>query len=165
VSYIVEINSAPPPASYQEALAVSEEIARQDEAAIAQGLTPPFGTPLEIMVELHRRLTARFPCISEDPDGPWSDGPLLNNFRPHSATLGISFARVAEVLPFLVATAVDLRCWVFDAQDDAVHLPGGAILRAPPEAAAHRGPPAEAVDPAPLPEARAVPRRPWWRFR
>ena len=69
------------------------------------------------MRQLYDRLTARYQCITEDSNGPWSDGPLVNNFGQRSATLGISFSRVGEVLPFLVETATAMGFWVLDAQD------------------------------------------------
>jgi hypothetical protein len=106
-----------------------------------------FETPSPEMAELHKRLTARFPCICEDENGPWSDGPLINNFGQGQATLGISYSRVGEVLPFLIETATGMGLHVFDGQDEVIHRPVGYVP-----------PPEPQGDPAP-----ASPRR-WWQF-
>lgn len=79
---------------------------------------------------LHDQLTARFPCLmslSDDDidDGVWSDGPLWNNFGAQSATLGISFSRVDEVLPFVIETATALGLAVFDGQSGFIHRAEG----------------------------------------
>ena len=78
----------------------------------------------EYVQEFYKRLTSRYPCIMENENGPWSDGPLINNFGPELTNLGISFSRVAEVLPFLISTANDLGSVVFDGQDERFHRPG-----------------------------------------
>lgn len=144
MSYGVDIILGPLPSSYEDALAIRDELADERDAQLG---TPDarFEAPSPQMRELHRRLTARFPCIVDDSDGPWSDGPLINNFGQRAATLGISFSRVEEVLPFLIATALDMGSWVLDAQDEAVHLPGGVVLRAGATVEQKSG-------------------RPWWRF-
>lgn len=88
---------------------------------------PPFEEASPAFAELHRRLTARYPCICDDDAGPWSDGPLINNFGQEIATLGISYSRVAEVLPFLIETALAMGFSVVDGQDDKIHRPGGTV--------------------------------------
>ena len=145
MSYTVDIMSAPLPRSYDEAFALRDQRIEERDARIGSNTGSPFEEPSGEMRELHRRLTARFPCICDDPDGPWSDGPLINNFGQRAATLGISFSGVAEALPFLIATALEMGFWVLDGQDDVVHLPGGTVLRS------HAAEPDE-------------PARPWWRF-
>jgi hypothetical protein len=91
------------------------------DGLIAQeGPTPP------VFQELHDRLTARYPCMCSVPDDQiddtvWSDGPLINNFAHRAAVLGISYSRVDEVLPFLIATATDLGLVVFDWDTGSIH--------------------------------------------
>ena len=145
MSYGVDILSGELPNSYEEALFIRDRETDARDSRLGTGADLGFEAPSAQMLELHRRLTAQHPCIMDDPDGPWSDGPLINNFGQRAATLGISFSRLAKVLPFLIATATKMGFWVFDAQDEAVHLPGGATLR-----------------------PRALPRRSsgkaWWQF-
>lgn len=143
MSYVVDVILVPPPDAWEAALALRQELAEARDARLKTGAPVPYERPSEPMKELHRRLTARFPCLNDDPDGPWSDGPLINNFGQRIATLGIVGSRLAEVLPFLIGTANDMGFWVLDGQGAVVHLPGGSKLRPAP----------------PLP-----PRQPWWRF-
>ena len=142
MSYVVEIITVEPPKSYEDALIVRDDLS---EARDARG-GDPFEAASPQMAELHRRLTARYPCICDDSDGPWSDGPLINNFGQDVATLGISYSRVAEVLPFLVTTANEMGFWVLDCQDEVLHLPGGDAVR-----------PASG-------EGATLHRRRWWEF-
>jgi hypothetical protein len=129
MSYRVDVVDMPAPLSYEEALGLRDELAReQDERAAASGQR--FEPPAERMATLHRTLTGRFPCICDDDAGPWSDGPLINNFGREVATLGISFSRVEEVLPFLIASANAQGMWVLDAQDEKLHLPDGTVRSA-----------------------------------
>ena len=86
------------------------------------------GDPSSQFVELHARLTKRFPCIRDLPDelideGVWSDGPLINNFGPRTAVLGMSYSRVDEVLPFLITTANEMGMTVFDWGTEKIHRP------------------------------------------
>jgi hypothetical protein len=126
MSYNVSIADTAAPASYEEGTRLLDDLAAgQDERVAASGR--PFEAPSERMAALHRALTARFPCIRDDDGGPWSDGPLINNFGREVATLGISPSRVAEVLPFLVATANAQGMWVLDPQDEKLYPPVGAV--------------------------------------
>lgn len=129
MSYVVDIVWGEAPASYERALALRDELSEARDARLGTGDEDAFEPPSERMAELHRRLTARHPCICDDPDGPWSDGPLINDFGQVIATLGIAFSRVDDVLPFLIETANGMGCWVLDAQDEALHLASGATLR------------------------------------
>jgi hypothetical protein len=148
VSYTVEVVAGAPPRSYEGALAARDEaVAAHDEAVEASG--EPFVPPSPRMRELHQRLTARYPCITVDDGGPWSDGPLINNFGRDIATLGISYSRVEEVLPFLVRAANEMGLWVLDCQDEVLHLPDGT--RRPSLASL-------GIDISPRPESR------WWQF-
>jgi hypothetical protein len=125
MSYIVDILSGETPKSYEEALVVRDRMTKARESGAA-GVEPPSA----VMRALHDRVTARYPCITKDPDhGPWSDGPLINNFGQQTATLGLSFSRVDEVLPFLVTTATGMGFWVLDTQEACAHLPGGVTIQ------------------------------------
>ena len=120
MSYTVDIWNQAFPAEPAEAWALRDELLALRDAE------PSRDPPSEEMVELHRRLTARYACICDDENGPWSDGPLINNFGPGRAILGISYSKVQEVLPFVVETATAMGFHVFDGQDEAIHRPGGS---------------------------------------
>lgn len=96
--------------------------------------------------QLHDRLTAVYPCIMDNPDGPWSDGPLLNRFCADLTILGISYSRVQEVLPFVIAEALKAGFPVFDGQDERFHRPEGSNR------------------PESLEQQQTTPNRPWWQF-
>lgn len=83
-----------------------------------------------VLKKLHGRLTAKYPCLcsltdDQIDDGVWSDGPLINNFGHRAAVLGISYSRVAEVLPFLVESANDLGLVVVDWATEQIHRGDG----------------------------------------
>jgi hypothetical protein len=143
---MVDVVAGKPPETYEDTLVVRDELSEARDARLASGGDEPFEPPSPQMSELHRRLTSRYPCICDDPGGPWSDGPLINNFGQDVATLGVSYSRVAEVLPFLVTTANEMGFWVLDCQDEILHLPGGTAVR--PAAA----------------EGEELPEKRWWQF-
>ena len=119
MSYSIEIVDALIPSddeSAWELLETLRERADEPEHLDAAGLSPR-------VRELYDRLTAVHPCIMEDPDGPWSDGPLINNFGHPITTLGISFSRVEETLPSVIEIATKLGFVVFDTQDERIHGP------------------------------------------
>src|SRR5437016_598108 len=125
MSYNVAIVIPPVPAVDAEAYAALDGWIEQ------QGPRPA------VFQVLHDRLTARYPCMCAVPDDQiddtvWSDGPLINNFLHRAAVLGMSYARVEEVLPFLVETANALGLVVFD-------WVTGRVYRAEPSAAADGG--------------------------
>ena len=146
MSYMIDVVAADAPESYEDAVACRDELLDAESVEGEEGGATPARVASPDMVELHNRLTTRFPCICDDPSGPWSDGPLINNFGCRATTLGISFSRAADVVPVLVETATAMGFWVVDVQKEAVHLPGGRVLR-----------------PARGPERLEKPRR-WWRF-
>jgi hypothetical protein len=146
MSYVVEILTGEIPADYEHAIALRDELLDAHDSRLALAGDSPFEAASPELSELHRRLTARYPCICDDESGPWSDGPLINNFGLHEATVGISFSRVEEVLPFLIQTSTAMGYWVFDGQDEAAHVPNGVILRQKSQ---------------PAPQANG---RPWWQF-
>ena len=127
MSYTVEIVMGEAPQSYERALEICDELAEAQSQRLASN-GQMFEKPSARMIELHDRLTATYPCITIDPDGAWSDGPLINNFGEQLATLGISFSFVGDVVPFLIKTANQMGFWVLDVQDEVLHLPGGAQL-------------------------------------
>lgn len=130
MSYVVDIIGGRAPEAYEVALTVRDDLAEAREVRLEAAKDVIFEPPSAQMSELHRRLTSRYPCICDDPDGPWSDGPLINNFGHDYATVGIRYSRVEEVLPFLIHTAQQMGFWVLDAQNEALHLPTGSIRRA-----------------------------------
>jgi hypothetical protein len=102
--------------------------------------------PSDVLGALCRQLTARYPCLTEHPDSPWSDGPLINNFGDKLATIGIITERISEVLPFVIETATAMGLTVFDAGDERIHRPRG-------------------WEPRPAGSTReAITQHPWWRF-
>jgi hypothetical protein len=138
MSWVVEIVIVPVADDPNEAWEQLEEL--REEEVQREYSTPP-SPPLH---ELYSRLTARYPCIIEDPNSPWSDGPLINNFGEKIATLGISVSRMTDVLSFVVKTATEMGFTVFDGGDETIHRPQGGK------------PPAEWSIPKPAPQ-----RRPW----
>jgi hypothetical protein len=114
MSYNVAIVIPPVPADDAQAWQAVDALIEQ------QGPRPA------VFQELHDRLTARFPCMCAVPedeidDTVWSDGPLINNFSHRAAVLGISYPRVDEVLPFLIATANGLSLVVFDWATETIY--------------------------------------------
>jgi hypothetical protein len=92
-------------------------------------LSEGVGPISKIFRELHRRLTARFPCICDDENGPWSAGPLINGFGAQIATVGIVGSRIDEVLSFVIETATDMNLCVLDHQAAEIHRPKEGSLR------------------------------------
>ena len=82
MSYTIDIVAAPLPESDKEAWLFIH--------ALREKLYAHPGAPSPRMRELYDRLTARHPCITVDANGPWSDGPLINNFGETMAILGIA---------------------------------------------------------------------------
>jgi hypothetical protein len=105
-----------------------------------------YGEPTPPILNLYQQVVARFPCITENPEGPWSDGPLIENFKYPVTILGISFSRVEEVLPWLVATVNAAGFILYDPQEDAIYRPDGSRSQVLPQE--------EPTDSA----------KPWWRF-
>ncbi|MGE8224353.1 MAG: hypothetical protein ACN6RK_01085 [Stenotrophomonas sp.] len=88
------------------------------------------------LVELHAVLTARYPCLCSYPDddpemdnSPWADGPMIGNFAHEMGMLAISFSRVDEVAPFIIAEANALGISVADGQSAEIHRPGGGAQK------------------------------------
>lgn len=140
MSWVIEIADGDFPADTDVAWELLDELREEDEAR-------EFGSPpSERMEALYWRLTARYPCITENPDSPWSDGPLINNFGERLAAVGFITSGMAEALPFVIETATEMGFTVFDGGDDAIHRPRG--WQAPKEdilPAKHNS-------------------KPWWRF-
>ncbi len=114
MSYAVAIVIPPIPVDDAKAWVAVDELIAQE------------GPRPAVFQELHDRLTARYPCMCAVPeeeidDTVWSDGPLINNFLHRATVLGMSYSRVDEVLPFLIATANDLGLVVFDWATEAIH--------------------------------------------
>jgi hypothetical protein len=129
MSYVVDIVDGDPPARYEPAPKLCHGLAEARDARIGEEHGKHVEPPSARMRELHGRLTARYPCICDDEHGPWSDGPLIENFGQRIATLGVVYSRADEVIPFLISTSTGMGFWVFDPQAEIVHLPGGVVLR------------------------------------
>lgn len=123
MAYMVDIVDVPVPEDDPGAWEAREDTLAHED--------PERPGPSERFSELYRLLTAKFPCIMDDPDGPWSDGPLINNFGVRATTLGVSFSRVREVLPFLVETCTSHGFVVFDPQEERVFRPSSLVAPGP----------------------------------
>lgn len=145
MSWTIEIASGAFSPDDAEAWEELEDL--RDEAEEREDGAPPSGD----MRALYERLTARYPCIMEDPSSPWSDGPLINNFGDRLTTLGFVSSGMAEAYPFVIATATKMGFTVFDAVDEKIHRPEG--WRAP-----SGGWESQVSDVSP--ESR----RPWWKL-
>jgi hypothetical protein len=113
--------------SYNVAIVIPPISGNDAEAwAVLDALIDQEGPRPAVFQDLHDRLTARYPCMCSVPDDQiddtvWSDGPLIDNFLHRAAVLGISYSRVDEVLPFLIATANKLDLVVFDWGTETIH--------------------------------------------
>jgi hypothetical protein len=83
-----------------------------------------------VLLELHRALTAKYPCLCSFEDGdaridesPWADGPMINNFAHDMGMLAISYSRVEDVVSFVIAEANKLGITVADSQTAEIHRP------------------------------------------
>ena len=113
---------------------VADAMPRDKEAwllihALREELYAHAGNPSPRLRALHDALTAKYPCITTDSNGPWSDGPLINDFGQKMAILGIGVSRVREVLPFVIRTATAMGFTVLDAQDQKIHRPAATAAR------------------------------------
>jgi len=115
MSYVIHVWEEPRPASLDDAVRIAFDLG---EDVIGQN--PGF-------LVLAGRLVARYPCITTDPDGVWSDGPLDGKTEERAYVLGIS-DRHAEVVAFVVECAGKLGLTVFDMQAGCAWLPSGRLL-------------------------------------
>jgi hypothetical protein len=122
VSYTVELIVGCLPESESGAWAQIEEL-RESYYGDERDKTPE-------LLELHKALTARYPCLcsfeDNDPridESPWADGPMLNNFAHDMGMLAISSSRAEEVVPFVIAEANKLGITVADSQTANIHRP------------------------------------------
>jgi hypothetical protein len=126
MSYVLHLWEQPVPASLAEADQIHTRL-----SAERTGQNPKF-------IELAKRLTERYPCMTsldDDEDGAWSDGPLDGKTDTPVYSLGVQIAMLHEVVPFVAATAIALGLVVYDTQAAEVHLPGGGVLTLPGRAA------------------------------
>ena len=130
MSYTVDIVNGPVPDDNKAAWAALE-IWREELYADSEA-SPE-------MRALHDKLVVRYPCIMVDDDGPWSDGPLIDDFGKRMGIIGVVYSRVEEVIPFVIETSLAMGFTVFDGQDDKIHRPGSA-------------------------GKHVEEKRPWWRF-
>lgn len=140
MSWVIEITHVPVAAALEDAWHQLDEL-REEEDAREYG-----SPPSEPLRRLHDRLTERYPCIMEDSNSPWSDGPFINDFGDKLATIGIITSRIEDALPFVIETAIEMGMTVFDPGDEQIHRPKDWTA------------PAEWSLPA------SKPPKPWWRF-
>lgn len=139
MSYVVNITSLPLPDNEEEAWDCLVEIDAANEGT--------FGTPGPKMEELYRRLSKRYPCITEATESPWCDGPLLDNFGRDIATIGVIYSRATEAMLFIIEVATQLGCTVLDGQDDKIYRPVNWQPAIPSSA-----------------DSEQRERRPWWKI-
>ncbi|RBP44834.1 hypothetical protein [Arenicella xantha] len=90
--------------------------------------------PHERLVELHKRLTDKYPCLcdydDDDPEmdnSPWADGPMIGNFASKMGMLAILYSRADELFPFILQNALELDIILADGQDEKIYRPGYKI--------------------------------------
>jgi hypothetical protein len=130
MSYVLHLWEHPVPSSVAEAEQIHTRL-----SAERTGQNPKF-------IELTRRLTERYPCVTslQDEDAAWSDGPLDGRTDTPVYSLGVQPGMLDEVVPFVAAAAAALGLVVYDMQAAQVHLPGGSVLTLAGKAAVDFGP-------------------------
>ena len=127
MSYVLHLWEHPVPASVAEADRIHTRLSAERTSQ-----NPKF-------IELAKRLTERYPCMTtledDDLEVAWSDGPLDGKTDSPVYTLGVQTAMLGEVVPFVAGTANGLGLTVYDTQAAEVHLPGGTVLTLPERAA------------------------------
>ena len=126
MSYVLHFWDKPVPTTVAEADQIHTRLSAERTAQ-----NPQF-------IELAKRLTERYPCITtleEDDDGleqgAWSDGPLDGETDGPVYSLGVQPSMLGQVVPFVAATAGALGLVVYDMQAAEVHLPDGKVLTLP----------------------------------
>ena len=84
--------------------------------------------PNPAYLDVIRKLTAVYPCISElnddELDDPiWSDGPLIDNAGHSVTVLGLSTRTVDEVLPKIIEVVVSCDLALLDFQSGQIYRP------------------------------------------
>jgi hypothetical protein len=107
MSFDLAVWEGPRPASSDEALERFEEL-------YERYIEEKMETPSPTIVRFVKALTATFPDLTDLPDdrvdeSPWSDGPLLGNASGPFFYFGMSFSRVEEVFPSLLARRRGVR--------------------------------------------------------
>jgi hypothetical protein len=119
MSWVIEIADGDFPADTELAWELIEQLRDEEEQR-------EFGSPpSERMLALYQKLTARYPCITEDPGSPWADGPLINDFGERLAAVGFITSGMAQALPFAIETATEMGFTVFDGGNETIHRPKG----------------------------------------
>lgn len=117
MSYNVSITRNDIPGDDKQAWKFIEELYNNDN-----------GQPSRDFVDLIRKLTEKYPCISDLPDdkvddGVWSDGPLVNNAGDKITTIGVVYSQVENVIPFVIEVSNNLGFVVFDDQTGLIWRP------------------------------------------
>jgi hypothetical protein len=132
MSFVCQIWEYPAPRDSAECKAILESLSR-----VRQPQNPRF-------VELAKRLTARYPCITTleddvlDEQGVWTDGPLDGLTEDAVYGVGILSQHLDTVFPFVCETANELGLNVYEMVAGETSRPDGTILEHDPDAAAPR---------------------------
>ncbi|PWF41321.1 hypothetical protein [Massilia glaciei] len=125
MTYILNIVAAALPADDAAAHAFASEL--------GESTTPV--EPVKALRAFYLAITQRYPCLSDcdEKDGsmdacPWSDAPLIDNFRGAFAVMGLS-QRCDEVVPAIIDLANKHGLSVLDKQRATIHRPAQYCLR------------------------------------
>ncbi|MEP7300029.1 MAG: hypothetical protein ABI699_00755 [Caldimonas sp.] len=122
MSYVLHIWEHPVPTGVLDADRIHTLLTGQDGSQ-----NPKF-------LELAKRLTARYPCLTtvgDDEESVWSDGPLDGRTDEPIYGIGVQSGSASAVIPFVADAAGALGLTVYDMQAGTVHLPGGKVLALP----------------------------------
>ncbi len=123
MSYVLHLWEHPVPASVAEADRIQTRLSTERTSQ-----NPKF-------IELAKRLTERYPCMTtledDDLEVAWSDGPLDGQTDSPVYSLGVQATMLGVVVPFVATTANALGLTVYDTQAAQVHLPSGKVLTLP----------------------------------
>lgn len=124
MSYVLHLWEGPAPSSVAEADRQQERLSRE-----LSGQNPKF-------LALAEELTGRYPCSADLPDespaAVWIGSPLDGKTEHAAYAIGVQADHVAQVVPFVVASARKLGLTVYDMQAANVFLPDGRVLCGPP---------------------------------
>lgn len=150
MSFVLQIWELPPGSAWPRTITEATALVSGLHGG-GHGQNPKF-------IELARRLTARFPCITSDEgdeDGAaWTDGPLDGITDEAVYGVGLDTDRLEEVRPFVIETALALGLSIEDEQAGEYFLANGQVLSLEAEWEAQRR--AEAAD---LPSKEALSER------
>ena len=123
MSYVLQIWEHPTthalPATVQEAEAFTSAL-----QGINSVQNPKF-------ITFAKKLTRKYPCMTESDESVWTDGPLDGQTDEPVYGIGIQTEYLHEVHPFVITTANALGLSVYDDQAGQAYLASGNILTMP----------------------------------